>query len=161
MLEVKNKKILLKLRNHKEGECVKVLDEDKIYQYLDGCWKEYEAPKFSMSLYDINKSVYLKKDNLDDFGISEGKALIRSYVKKTKAKYYMLLNNELKYYTVFAIDDEGSNKIDLEVISTLKEFDNIKDIKEDNDSIEIWATLNGELGYFLFFDYDKGVIKCK
>ena len=66
MLEVKNKKILLKLRNHKEGECVKVLDEDKIYQYLDGCWKEYEAPKFSMSLYDINKSVYLKKDNLDD-----------------------------------------------------------------------------------------------
>ena len=114
-----------------------------------------------MSLYDINKSVYLKKDNLDDFGISECKALIRSYVKKTKAKYYMLLNNELKYYTVFAIDDEGSNKIDLEVINTLKEFDNIKDIKEDNDSIEIWATLNGELGYFLFFDYDKGVIKCK
>ena len=81
MLEVKNKKILLKLRNHKEGEYVKELDEDKIYQYLDGCWKEYEAPKFSMSLYDINKSVYLKKDNLDDFGISEGKALIRSYVK--------------------------------------------------------------------------------
>ena len=37
MLEVKNKKILLKLRNHKEGECAKVLDEDKIYQYLDGC----------------------------------------------------------------------------------------------------------------------------
>lgn len=37
MLEVKNKKILLKLRNHKEGEYVKVLDEDKIYQYLDGC----------------------------------------------------------------------------------------------------------------------------
>ena len=29
------------------------------------------------------------------------------------------------------------------------------------NAIEIWATLNGEIGCFMFFDYTKGVIKCK
>ena len=51
MLEVKDKKTLLSLKNHEKGELVKVTEEDKTYRYDGEQWLEYEAPQFALSLY--------------------------------------------------------------------------------------------------------------
>ena len=76
----------------------------------------------------------------------------------------MLLNNEMKYYTVFETGcEDGDATFVQEVMNLLKYFDNVKSIELVNDdtAVEIWATLNGELGAFYLFDYNKGVIRCR
>ena len=162
MLEVKDKKTLLSLKNHEKGELVKVTEEDKTYHYDGEQWLEYEAPQFALSLYEINKQYYSNKEDLDDYGLNAGASLIDQFVNRHCSSYCMLLNNELHYYTLFEAGNEDADAtITQELMNLLKYFDNVKAIELAENAIEIWATLNGEIGCFMFFDYTKGVIKCK
>ena len=76
-------------------------------------------------------------------------------------KYLMLLSNEKKDYTVFALRglnrEEVSNKLAKEVIECLEERGVIKDfdIKRDANAIEIWI----DDAFYALFVYDLGVIE--
>ena len=76
-------------------------------------------------------------------------------------KYLMLLSNERKDYTVFALRglnrEEVSNKLAKEVIECLDERGTIKDfdIKKDANAIEIWV----DDAFYALFVYDLGVIE--
>ena len=76
-------------------------------------------------------------------------------------KYLMLLSNERKDYTVFALRglnrEEVSNKLAKEVIECLDERGIIKDfdIKKDANAIEIWV----DDAFYALFVYDLGVIE--
>ena len=76
-------------------------------------------------------------------------------------KYLMLLSNEKKDYTVFALRglnrEEVSNKLAKEVIECLDERGTIKDfdIKKDANAIEIWV----DDAFYALFVYDLGVIE--
>lgn len=164
MLEVKDKTTLLNLKNHEENEQIKVVDEDKIYKFTDGEWKEYTPPEFKMSLYDMNKAYWATKDPLDDYGLTNAQGVVIEYIRKTGGEFYMLLNNDLRYYTLFQLGSpQGEATASQELMTLLGHFDDVKNISltEAEDAIEIWATFNGELHMFMFFNYDMGVIKCK
>ena len=94
---------------------------------------------------------------------------ILDYVVDTDNTYYMLLSNELHYYTVFSFDKAHQNPNDLppiedEVIACVQDLGIIKSIAPNEDGvIEIWITdIDAEKSYPLyFFKYDLGVIQCQ
>lgn len=88
--------------------------------------------------------------------------LINSLVQPNH--YYLLLCNELKYYTVF-ISGCGDSKPTLskELYSCLDNIGQIKSIEvsEDGLALEIWITNEDDSYCMYFFNYDMGVIKCQ
>ena len=112
-----------------------------------------------------------KLPDLEDFESAKQNILnfINSEANQYK-KYYMLLNNEARYYTLFHRHPLGefySNIVEenlpdvliecLQNIGTIKMFEAIND-----DHIECWVNKpNNECIVYLFFPYDEGVIDVK
>ena len=118
----------------------------------------------NMNLYDLNKQIVAQLSGLTEEQLTEKTGFIADYHAEREADYYMLLCNELKYYTVFAIQDNYSEPVfEEEVICCLNNFaDEIKSIEltEDGCALEIWITKDGEAYAMYLFDYTMGVIEC-
>jgi len=168
MIKVKDFKMLEALPNHSPEELALVEDENKVYIYKDE-WVEYnpEDGGLTVSLYDVNKLAMPNLPDLTDEEIDEAKHMIAQFVGP-KTQFWMLLNNEKHYYTVFWIQHKSNillmQRIEDEVIECLKEIGAIKSIeKVDDNTIEAWVIDKDDLeayAYYLF-NYDKGVVICK
>lgn len=109
----------------------------------------------SITLYDLNKQVYSQLPSIDPV---TKKDILTEYIAQTNGKYYLLLNNDLHYYTFFT----AGNSLPEELIKLLKEvMGEVKAIVPQDEMIEIWATFQGEFHMFAFFDYTGGVIECQ
>ena len=73
----------------------------------------------------------------------------------------MLLNHEFRYFTLFETKHDDLIPAAREVLNVLAYFDDVKAIERVENGVEIWATYEGQIGMFLFFEYDRGVIKCQ
>ena len=76
----------------------------------------------------------------------------------------MLLSNELKYYTVFNFDENYTDdmpQLEDEVIECAKELGKLKSIVTNDDSIELWITVDDKSYPLYFFNYSGGVIQCR
>ena len=117
-----------------------------------------------MTIYEINKQLMAKEQPLDDEKLLEKKELIAKYAKDHG--YYMLLCNDLRYYTIFDkhCECQIDNKPEIanEVIECLRELGEIYAIEpdEENGTIEIWIRQEEEMYAVYFFDYTGGVIQC-
>ena len=168
MIKVKDFKMLEALPNHSPEELALVEDENKIYVYKDE-WVEYnpEDGGLTVSLYDINKMAMPNMPDLTEEQIEEAKRMVAQFIPP-KSKFWMLLNNEKHYYTVFQITENKNvllvNKIEDEFIECLQEIGTIKSIEKiDDNTIEAWVIDKEDLeayAYYLF-NYDKGVVICK
>lgn len=166
MIEVTNFKILNALPSVPEkGEMAYCTEEETYYTYDEG-WNE--IPKqgkidTGITLYDLNKTVIAKMPDLTKSQIEEKAYIINDYIQSKESKYFMLLSNELHYYTVFAINNDLKTHCWFEVIDCLKAFDCIiKDIvlREDETAVEIWVKQDDQIYAMFFFDYESGVIEC-
>ena len=108
MISVKTKEILDTLQNHEENELALVEDTHTFYTWTeaDG-WKENNAPTADISMYNLNCQYYERQEALNDKELKRGRKDLKTFFTKRKANYYLLLNNELRYYTFFAIKDKG------------------------------------------------------
>ena len=115
----------------------------------------------SLSLYEMNKSV-----------ISQLPAYTRDQIATLQNKinlwenrnnyYYMLLCNDIRYYTVFhrtfpqiaAFSTMGEAIIQM----LLEEEYTIHEESEYDDRFEIWVKKGDETYVFILFPYDKGVV---
>lgn len=167
MINVKTYDILTTLLNKEENEIALVEDEQKLYIYKETEWVEYKPEEggLKISLMELNSLLVDKLPVLED--LKKSKRLIKKYVNK-HSNYYMLLNNDLHYYTVFHIDTNSEEKIADVVIECLQSLGEIKSIdKNAGGVIECWITLREphEATYnsypLYFFDYTEGVITCK
>ena len=125
--------------------------------------QEKVSGNIAMNLYDINKQVVSKLPGLDDETLETKKALFVEYDIAHEEKYYMLLCNELKYYTVFSFASNGGTAVfSDEVIGCIKDFsDEVKSIElNELDAIEIWFVKDEETYVMYFFPYTQGVIEC-
>ena len=114
-----------------------------------------------VSLYDINKNIISQLSPLTKKEKETGSELIKQYMKDKKDKFFMLINKESGYFTLFVFND-GKNDADLnyitkEVMECASGLGIIKSINCDKSktAIEIW--INNEL--YLLFAYDRGVIE--
>lgn len=127
--------------------------------------KEKDTTKISLgTLYDMNKNLVEKYGNkLSEQEILNKKDLIKTFIQNTKNKYYMLLCNEEKDYTVFNTNykEDFFEMINILVDECLVNRGVIKgiDLTSDKMAIEIWLSIDKESYCYYFFPYDDGIIE--
>ncbi len=114
-----------------------------------------------MNLYELNQAGYISLPNMNKADILDAKAKVRNFLAHNFGKYYMLLCNELHYYTVFDLMKPNSS------ITLVKELFNVilvelgtlKAVEINDTSIEFWIEKDGECHMYAFFNYDRGVVQ--
>lgn len=165
MVTVSTKKILDALKNRDENECALVEDTHKIYQFKNGEWVELNpADKaFTITLMELNSMAVTQLPELES--LEEAKTCIFDYVQNSGATYFMLLSNELRYYTVFHFNgdiEQNLPDVETEVLECAKELGVLKAVNKNDDGVvEMWITVDDRSYPLYFFDYEKGVIECQ
>lgn len=113
------------------------------------------------NLYDFNKQAMNNEHPLDpiEFNIKTNNLI--SDIYNRKSKFWMLLNNERKDYTVFIVLTEAGT-LD-EFRETLQNRGEILSIdKQEDNNYEIWIRdiITKENFVYYFFDYSFGIIKA-
>ena len=121
-----------------------------------------------MTLYEFNQIGMSALPDFTEEDLLKTKEEFDGWIKDRKAnKYYMLLNKENSYYTLFHIQSSFVLKdISLtffaELCECLKTFGTIKsiDLTEDGTAYEIWVKDEDNQNFmFMLFPYDLGVIQ--
>lgn len=128
-----------------------------------------------MSLYDMNRQLMASKPTLSEEQVLKTQPSFVNWALAHPGKYYLLLNNELHYYTFFALDEMLSTKnvykLMKEFYDTLPYIGDVKDLaEEDNGSgvYALWSTFKNDPSYgteqpaafvFYLFPYDGGVVE--
>lgn len=131
--------------------------------------KKEEKPTSNVTLgtlYDMNKGIVEKSvPDLTKEELEDKKNLIIEFLKDTSNKYYMLLCNDKKDYTVFrriSKQNTGNTLANILIDECLQNRGNTKSIEytETKDAIEIWISIDGESYCYYFFPYDTAIIEC-
>jgi hypothetical protein len=123
-----------------------------------------------VNMYEFNKVNMAKLPILKTSSEIRGaKRVVKNFVNAKPATYYMMLNHENRYFTLFnfrnGIMTEG--KIDVMANDVIECMENcgfaLIDINEDStgEALEIWVKdEENEIAYmYLLFPYDFGVIE--
>ena len=112
-----------------------------------------------MNNYELNKMLMAKEPPMKDD--EEVRNLCKNYfIEKylSNTRYFMLLNNELKDYTVFVIKKDFYPELMVkDLFEVCKSRGTLKSIEktESDMALEIW--INNSVYYL--FPYDEGVIE--
>lgn len=117
-----------------------------------------------MNMYELNKIGYSKLPDLSAVEIEDSINLIKQFLKNNPSKYYMMLNNDVHYYTLYTFKDGYKFKdMAAEIISVILSVSNGKiksiEVSEDNLKMEFWMIYDDECHVFYLFDYAGGVIE--
>ena len=115
----------------------------------------------SMSLYEINKNIISQMPEYDNEKLKELKDKINAWEKQSN-NYFMLLCNNIHYYTILFRNHSTINdfcNLGHATIGVLLESNyTIHSEEECGDHFEIWAKKDNEVYDFLLFPYDQGVV---
>lgn len=129
--------------------------------------KQKKIPNnIGLNLYELNKMAYSKMPVLEEDSEEWNTAIARveGFVQqRTDAYYFMLLNNEMHYYTIFHIKPSGDVEesvadIFIECIKNIGQLIAVE--MEPENALECWIKCEDGIHMFLFFSYDQGVIEC-
>lgn len=116
-----------------------------------------------MNLYELNQSGYQSLPKMTDAEIEKKREDIWRFLLANKGSYYMLVCNELKYYTLFSNYRPGMVVIKNPMIDTILEIVEdlgvLKAIEVNESMIEFWVSKDDECHMYAFFNYDRGVVK--
>lgn len=169
MLKIKDLKTLMKLKtNNQNGEVALVEETKTLYKWDGENWNIYKPEGgIKANLYELNQNAMTAAPAMGTEAIETAKKKIADFVMNAhKSRYFMLLNKERGYYTVFNTGhDSGTDfnyhKIEDEVIECLESQGVIKDIDNVENGIECWVTAGDNSYVYYLFDYQGGVIKCQ
>ena len=114
----------------------------------------------------MNKEIISQLPDLNETQLESRIELIDNYTHShfNVPGYYMLLCNELKYYTVFIVDDDYTEPAADIVIECLQDMGHIKEICYNNDktALECWIqNSDNEVHMFMLFNYEWGIVLCQ
>lgn len=137
----------------------------KDYIYTEnGEWEEMNIG-LNMNQYDLYKTTVVQLPTLNMAQIEQAKGDIVRFREEHSNIYYMMLNRDINYYTLFVYDENNNikeDKFENAVVDCIKAQGEIKAIsyQEDNNAIEFWVKTSDDacsVGYL--FGYDEGVVK--
>lgn len=118
----------------------------------------------SINLYDLNKIAYAQLPILAAHTLKWEHAIepLKQYVINHANKYFMLLNNDAHYYTLFHFDVEYNEEFLPAIKDCVLSIGDLigVDYNTTTDAYELWFNQGGEILMYVFFGYDKGVIEC-
>lgn len=114
-----------------------------------------------MNLYEVNRQAYNNLPNLTKSAIAKGVEDVTLFLAANPGKYYLLLNAEGRYYTLFHKRDCKVSPLVSELIDIIKTLGSLKGIEwnKETNMIEFWVQQGLECNMFGFFNYDNGVIE--
>lgn len=117
-----------------------------------------------MSIYELNK-IFIKQ--LPDINLEEAKDILYKFTHIYYRRYFMLLCNDIHYYTVLDFNqedhDDAEDIVDL-IIKLLQYHGTIKsiDYSEDKTALECWIdNKEKDCLMFMLFDYNWGIVQCQ
>ena len=159
------------------GDIIYCEETHQIYTYYDEGlgkpfgWKETEIDKtgllnLGLTEYDINKMIIGQLPSLiTEAQLEPSKKLLYEFTHNhiTSVGYYMLLCNDIHYYTVFEVCNEYEEKVENLIIECLQNVGVIQQINraENESAIECWVKNENGVFMFMLFNYDWGVITCQ
>ena len=97
--------------------------------------------------------------------LKESKKVLKQLKQESNNKYFMLLCNDIHYYTVLHCIETDENCIEfynlvIELLQDNGVIQMIEWMNTNHDAVECW--IKNEKGTFMFllFPYDWGVIEC-
>ena len=155
--------------NPMPGQWYEDADGRKWFCNIEGtAWVEFKTNTdgsidSGLTLYDINKQLIEKMPSkITEEQLKEGKQILEEF--KQQCNYFMLLCNDIHYYTVLKVVDLSELQFENVVIELLQDNGVIQDIlwtDEDKQSVECWVKNETGTYMFLLFPYDWGVIECR
>lgn len=113
-----------------------------------------------MTLYELNQAGYASLPKMTKAELEKAKGNIITFLDSSDSRYYMMLNHDNKYFTLFTYEnDVNKNKMASEIISVSKTLGEIKAIEINGNIVEIWILHGEKCDMYAFFDYTKGVIQ--
>ena len=118
-----------------------------------------------MNVYEACIAEKKNSPKLDFFMLERGFNNLGKWLKdRPKGKYYMLLCNDRRDFTVFTLLDgeDKSAKAAFEMVDEcLIPRGVIKDIDKtvDGYAIEIWLSIDDEIYCYYFFPYDNAIVE--
>lgn len=118
-----------------------------------------------MTLYEFNKAGYASLPDMTQDALYKASIYVKDFLEQKTpfSKYWLLLSNENKYYTIFHRNSQNFsfNNLTSEVMDIVSSLGGIKNIEKDSsgNALEFWIDCNGECCLFLLFDYTRGVIE--
>lgn len=78
-------------------------------------------------------------------------------------RYFMLLCNDIHYYTVLHLTEDNNEFAEDIVIECLQDVGVVQYIEYDNENqqVECWVKNENGVMLFMLFNYDWGVIECR
>ena len=121
-----------------------------------------------MTLFELNQANYAQLPSKTQDQLEKSIPYIVSFLDKSKSKYYLMLEREQRYFTVFAFPKGNYNPGALahEIIDLISHLGEVKSIEEDAAGagmLEIWLIPHGEKECRMYglFDYSEGVIEIQ
>jgi hypothetical protein len=148
---------------------------DYLNQQLRDNPDESQKPIAQLSMYQMNKDLVRGLKKMNNMAINKALENVREWYLKyvysnPTAMYFVLLNHEQHYYTMFTRDHKKRVKTtDIEAdnfIAAVKDIltnyygdNDIRAIDVDsNGAVEIWGMWDNEPSVAYLFPYDQGVV---
>lgn len=125
------------------------------------------------TLYDVNKGIVAQLNPLSPSKIRESLSNISKYIMSTKNNYYMLLCNDIKYFSLFHIQEPENYKFADNLAKEVKEIleDDLKSTiyamdADESGGYEFWIAIEKEndekeFHALYLFPYDSGLIEVR
>lgn len=113
-----------------------------------------------MNIYEVNKGLYLNVPSMEEEPI---KKVILDFLQGHKSCYYLMLNHDIYYYTVFHNIAFRTEAMMNEIYSIIAELGPVVDIINNQETamLEIWIKYDGDPMMFGLFDYTRGVVEVE
>lgn len=118
-----------------------------------------------MNFYEVNKAAYNALPTMTPEQEEEGVKTLCSYIEKKQNTYYMMVNHDYRYFTLFrhTVPSAYIRAFAKEILDVAKSLGILKAVEcsQDGNMIEIWitSTMADECSMYGFFGYDAGVIE--
>lgn len=148
---------LSNIENPTDGYVVYVEEVNSYKQYINGEWVDTDTPTATLSLYDLNKSMFVNKPNMDW-------RKVENVIKKWNpdGTYFLMYGKEIGYFTLFKKDSNSTEKFHEVFKDCLVSIGDLKacDVTDNNDGLEIWIKTREkqEITCLYLFNYDEGVV---
>lgn len=162
-----------------EQETMNKMEEAEYIDYLNQQLRdnpdESKKPIAQLSMYQMNKDLVRGLKRMNNMAINKALENVREWYLKyvynnPTAMYFVLLNHEQHYYTMFTRDhkkkikttDAEADNFIAAVKDILSNYYGDNDIRaidvDSNGAVEIWGMWNGEPSVAYLFPYDQGVV---
>lgn len=113
-----------------------------------------------MNIYEVNQMAYNSLPPIAKEDILAQTKRVQEFLQANPSKYYMLLCNECKYYTLFTFTDGFKFKeMANEIIDIIISLGDIVSIEFNETDFEVWVKDEETSHVFYFFNYEPGVIE--